>query len=563
MLLKFHNSLDSQLNISQNYLPAIEESKNMITTNKRALSQQQSPRPSKKNLKFPQPSWAKRIPIIFTVTIVHLLQVTSSVSPPPLPILPIPTAQQISWQLAEMALFFHFGTNTFTDSEWGTGHADPSVFNPTELNATQWVNVAKESGFSRVILTVKHHDGFCLWPSDYTDYSVKSSSWRNGSGDVVRDLAEAARIGGVQLGVYLSPWDMHEPCYGNTLEYNEFYLGQMTELLTRYGEIKEVWLDGAKGHGAKDMDYFFDDWFSFIHQRQPGAVIFSDAGPDTRWIGNEAGVAGTTCWSLFNHTNEMIGNTDSKYSGQGDPFGHDWVPAECDVSIRPGWFWHASEAPKPALALLDLYYKSVGRNCLFLLNVPPNSSGLISQEDIQVLQEFSEIRGSIFSRSLAEDASISAGSTRGNLTDPRYSPSNVLEQGIHSYWAPGNVQSGWILYLDLQEAVTFNVLMVQEPIQMGQRIIRFHLDFLNKEGEWKVAAHGTTVGYKRLLLFHSVRASRLRLVVEKSRAEPLISYVGMYMDPFSIVHHISEVSSVSLVNGSHPLQQATSRIASS
>lgn len=252
-----------------------------------------------------------------------------------------------------------------------------------------------------------------------------------------------------------------------------------------------------------------------------------------------------------------------RYSGQGDPFGHDWVPAECDVSIRPGWFWHASEAPKSALALLDLYYKSVGRNCLLLLNVPPNSSGLISQEDIQVLQEFSEIRSSIFSRNIAEGASVSASSTRGDLTDPRYIPDNVLEQGIHSYWAPGDAQSGWILYLDLHEAVTFNVLMVQEPIQMGQRIIGFHLDFLNKEGEWEVGAKGTTIGYKRLLLFHSVRAGHLRLVVEESRADPLISYVGLYMDPFSIVHHISELSSQSLINGSHPLQLATNRIASS
>ncbi|KAL1542699.1 L-fucose permease Glucose/galactose transporter [Salvia divinorum] len=516
-----------------------------------------------KNLKFRQPIPAARLPVVFTAAIIYLLQFTSSVSPPPLPILPIPTAQQISWQLAEMALFLHFGTNTFTDSEWGTGHADPSVFDPTEFDATQWVAVAKQSGFSRVILTAKHHDGFCLWPSDYTDYSVKSSSWRNGTGDVLRDLAEAARIGGVQLGVYLSPWDRHESCYGKTLEYNEFYLGQMTELLTRYGEIREVWLDGAKGEGEKDMEYFFDGWFSFIHQHQPGAVIFSDAGPDTRWIGDEAGVAGSTCWSLFNRTNDMIGNTDSNYSGQGDPFGHDWVPAECDVSIRPGWFWHASESPKSALTLLDLYYKSVGRNCLLLLNVPPNSSGLISQEDIQVLQEFSEIRSSIFSHSLAEGASVSASSTRGDLTDPRYSPHNVLEQGTQSYWAPGSAQSEWTLYLDLQETVTFNVLMVQEPIQMGQRIIGFRLDFLNEDGEWQVAAKGTTVGYKRLLLFHSVRASHLRLVVEESRAEPLIAYVGAYMDPHSVVRRIPELSSASLINGSHPLQQATNRIASS
>ncbi|KAI3450616.1 hypothetical protein Pfo_007281 [Paulownia fortunei] len=533
---------------------------------KTAIDHQQAQRPFIKDLKFSQPSLPKYILIILIVTI-QCLESQASVSslllshptPPPIPILPIPTSQQISWQLTEMALFLHFGTNTFTDSEWGTGHADPSVFNPTALNATQWVNVAKDSGFSRVILTTKHHDGFCLWPSEYTDYSVKSSPWKNGTGDVVKELAEAARIAGVQLGLYLSPWDRHEPCYGKTLEYNEYYLGQMTELLTRYGEIREVWLDGAKGEGEKYMEYFFDDWFSLIHQLQPGAVIFSDAGPDIRWVGDETGVAGTTCWSLFNRSAAKIGDTDREYSGEGDPFGHDWVPAECDVSIRPGWFWHASEVPKSAITLLHLYYKSVGRNCLLLLNVPPNSSGLISQEDIQVLQEFSEIRSSIFSHNLAQGASISASSTRGNPTESRYGSQNILEEGIYSYWAPDEALSDWILFLDFQEVITFNVLLVQEPIQMGQRIIEFHLDFLNVEGEWEVVTSGTTVGYKRLLLFPSVKTSHLRLIVDKSRADPLISYLGIYMDPFSIFGHVSKLRSGSLVNGSEPLQQTTQK----
>ncbi|CAA0832601.1 Alpha-L-fucosidase 1 [Striga hermonthica] len=478
--------------------------------------------------------------LLVTANAIHSSKSETNISasrptPPPLPILPIPTSHQLSWQLAEMALFFHFGPNTFTNSEWGTGHADPSVFNPDAVNATQWVNVAKAAGFSRVILTTKHHDGFCLWPSQYTDYSVRSSPWRNGTGDVVEELAEAARANGVQLGLYLSPWDRHEPCYGKTLEYNEYYLGQMTELLTRYGEVKEVWLDGAKGEGEKYMEYFFDDWFNVIHQLQPGAVIFSDAGPDVRWVGDEAGFSGTTCWSLFNQSNAKIGGTDPAYSGQGDPFGHDWIPAECDVSIRPGWFWHPYESPKPALTLLDIYYKSVGRNCLLLLNVPPNSSGLIAKEDIQVLQEFTKMRTSIFSNNLARGGSVYASSTRGSINESLYSPVNILDESVHSYWAPasGPASSGPTLYLDFDEAVAFNVLMVQEPIQMGQRIIEFHLDFLNGGGKWEVAANGTTVGYKRLLVFPSVTSRRLRFVVDKSRAEPLVSYFGLYMDPFS------------------------------
>ncbi|KAK9279922.1 hypothetical protein L1049_013606 [Liquidambar formosana] len=477
--------------------------------------------------------------------------------PPPLPILPIPSSPQLQWQLTNMALFLHFGPNTFTDSEWGTGHAHPRVFNPTQFDPTQWVKVAKDSGFSRVILTAKHHDGFCLWPSDYTNYSVKSSPWRNGDGDVVGELAKAAKDAGIALGLYLSPWDRHEASYGKTLEYNEFYMGQMTELLTRYGEIKEVWLDGAKGEGEKDMEYFFDSWFSLIHQLQPGAVIFSDAGPDTRWVGDEAGVAGSTCWSLFNQSAAKIGDTDAQYSRGGDPLGHDWVPAECDVSIRPGWFWHASEQPKSAKTLLDIYYKSVGRNCLLLLNVPPNSLGLISDDDIQALQEFTEIRSSIFSNNLAKKALLSATSTRGGISDSRFNSHNVLKEGIYTYWAPEENQSDWMLYLDFQEVVSFNVLQLQEPIHMGQRVIEYHLDIPNEKRVWKEVINGTTVGYQRLLQFPTVKSQYVRIVIEKSRADPLISYLGIYMDPFSILSNISDTHPSSYFNSSQVLQQIT------
>ncbi|KAF5751572.1 Alpha-L-fucosidase 1 [Tripterygium wilfordii] len=477
--------------------------------------------------------------------------------PPPLPILPVPSSPQLQWQLSSTAMFLHFGPNTFTDSEWGSGMADPSVFNPTRINASQWVSVAKDAGFSRVILTAKHHDGFCLWPSEYTDYSVRSSPWRYGIGDVVAELAIAAKDAGLDLGLYLSPWDRHEATYGKTHEYNEFYMAQMTELLTRYGEIKEVWLDGAKGEGEKDMEYFFDSWFSLIHQLQPGAVIFSDAGPDTRWIGDEAGVAGSTCWSLFNRSDAKIGGTDPKYSQEGDLLGHDWVPPECDVSIRPGWFWHASEVPKSAKTLLDIYYKSVGRNCIFLLNVPPNSSGLISAEDVEVLQEFSELRKAIFSHNLAENAIIYASSIRGGHRSSQFEPYNVLKEGIYPYWAPEENQSEWILYLNLQESVSFNVLRIQEPIHMGQRIIAFHIEVLNDNGEWKQAISGTTVGYQRLLRFPTEKSRHLKFVIDNSRAEPLISYLGIYLDQFSILTSTFNTGSHGSFNGSQVLQQST------
>ncbi|KAL2924833.1 Alpha-L-fucosidase 1 [Bienertia sinuspersici] len=470
-----------------------------------------------------------------TVIFILKFSLSSSFSllqhPPPLPLLPIPTSNQLSWQLTEMAFFLHFGTNTFTDSEWGDGKTDPSIFFPSNFDANQWVNVAKSTGFSRVILTAKHHDGFCLWPSSYTDYSVKSSKWKSGNGDVVGELVEAAKKGGIQLGLYLSPWDRHEKCYGKTLEYNEFFLGQMNELLTRYGEIKEVWLDGAKGEGEKDMEYFFDIWFDLIHQLQPKAVIFSDAGPDVRWVGDEAGVAGSTCWSSFNRSAAKIGGTDSQYSRGGDRWGHNWVPAECDVSIRPGWFWHASEAPKSALTLLDIYYKSVGRNCLLLLNVPPNSSGLISDADIQVLQEFAKLRRSIFSNKLTRHAVATASSTRGG-SDSHFGASHVLEDNIYTYWAPANDQAHWILYIDLKEIVAFNVLQLQEPIQMGQRVIDFHVDIMKDKQVWQKILHGTTIGYKRLLQFHKVESRYLRIVIEKARGDPLISFVGVHMDPY-------------------------------
>ncbi|RAL46063.1 hypothetical protein DM860_006217 [Cuscuta australis] len=486
----------------------------------------------------------RHIPNIIIILLHLIFQSTHSIpaaaaaggahpKPPPLPLLPIPTSRQLSWQHSEMAMFFHFGPNTFTDSEWGTGRADPSIFNPASLNATQWVSVAKENGFSRVVLTAKHHDGFCLWPSEYTDYSVKSSPWRNGSGDVVAELAQATRDSGLQLGLYLSPWDRHDPSFGKTIEYNEYYLGQMTELLTRYGEVKEVFLDGAKGEGEKDMEYYFDDWFDLIHQLQPEAAIFSEAGPDTRWVGNEAGFGGTTSWSLFNSSNATIGGTDTGYLGQGDPLGHDWVPPECDLSIRPGWFWHASEVPKTAMALLDIYYKSVGRNCLLLLNVPPNTSGLIPDEDIQVLREFTHIRTSIFSHNLAKHAVPSASSTRGG-NHSHFAPKNVLLEGAHTYWAPGGDRSEFVLYLHFQEPQTFNVMEIKEPIQMGQRVIEFHIDALNENREWEELADGTTVGYRRFLLFRIVRTEGVRLVIDKCRGEPLISNVGLYMDWFSV-----------------------------
>ncbi|MQL90328.1 hypothetical protein Taro_022908 [Colocasia esculenta] len=430
--------------------------------------------------------------------------------PPPLPILPLPSASQLSWQLSEMAMFLHFGPNTFTDSEWGTGHADPAVFNPEALDARQWARAAAEAGFSRVVITAKHHDGFCLWPSAYTDYSVRSSPWRGGRGDVVGELAAAAREVGIGMGIYLSPWDRHEASYGKTTEYNEYYLGQMRELLTGYGEIKEVFLDGAKGENATDMNYLFDCWFRFIHQLQPQAVIFSDAGPDSRWIGNEAGVAGRTCWSLFNQSAATIGSYLENAS-----------LIFCSILRAIG------------VQVMEIKVGLIG----FQQNAmcPSDQDGLISDEDLQVLQDFSTLRRIIFSVNFADEAIITASSTRGGISDLSFSVAHLLKEGIQTYWAPEEGQCSWGIHLDLQKPVQFNVLLVQEPIQMGQRIFDFHIDAI-VEGEWQTVTYGTTIGYKRLLKFPMVTSQYLRLVINESRADPLISYLGIYLDPFLSSH---------------------------
>ncbi len=314
----------------------------------------------------------------------------------------IPTDQQIAYQQMEIIGFIHFGVNTFTDREWGTGEENPDIFNPEQLDVKQWAAAAKAAGMGMLILTAKHHDGFCLWPSAYTDHSVKSSRWMQGKGDVVKLLSEACKEEGLKFGVYLSPWDMHEPKYG-TSKYNSYYMIQLKELMTNYGQISEVWMDGAKGKNAKDMVYDFEAWRSLIYKLQPNALIFSDAGPDIRWIGNEHGIAGETNWSMIDNANIEIGKANTQYLNTGDPEGNMWIVGECDVSIRPGWFYHASQDDqvKTAGQLVDLYYKSVGRNGTLLLNIPPDKRGLIHENDVASLREFRSILDETFDVNLA------------------------------------------------------------------------------------------------------------------------------------------------------------------
>ncbi|KAL7612036.1 alpha-L-fucosidase 1 [Lactuca sativa] len=451
---------------------------------------------------------------------------------PPLPVLPLPSYSQLKWQQREIIFFHHFGVNTFTDSEWGTGKENPKIFNPKGLNTAQWIDVAVQTGVSLSILTAKHHDGFCLWPSKYTDHSVVGSPWENGNGDVVQEFTNAAKSRGVDIGLYLSPWDRHDRRYGDSLAYNEYYMAQLQELLNKYGSVNEIWFDGAKGSNAPNMSYLFNDWFQMVAELQGTINIFSDAGPGVRWVGNENGFAGTTCWSTINRTSLSIGNGSIvNYLNTGDPRGTDWLPAECDVSVRPGWFWHKSESPKKLSDLLEIYYNSVGRNCVLLLNVPPNTTGLISANDIQRLKEFKSAIDTIFSKNLAESCSLTASSIRGGKNSG-FGPEAMLDKDhLWTYWAPkdnGN-EEHWIEITATNGELRFNVVRIQEAIGLGQRIKKHEIYV-----DGKRIAKGTTVGYKKLHRLENgvIKGRSVRIRVLGSRGIPLISSFGLHFDPF-------------------------------
>ncbi len=425
-------------------------------------------------------------------------------------------------------MFLHFGVNTFTDREWGTGEEDPDIFGPGNLDVRGWARVAGETGFRTLILTAKHHDGFALWPSRYTDHSVRSSSWRHGRGNVVGELAAAARREGIGLGLYLSPWDRHEPTYGDEQAYNQFYLGQLRELLSDYGPLAEVWFDGAKGPEAQDMEYDFAAYWALVRQLQPGAVIFSDEGPDVRWIGNERGVAGPTNWSLLDRAKVKVGNADPAYLNAGDPQGPDWVPGECDVSLRAGWFWHESEEPKSLAELIEIYFNSVGRNCVLLLNVPPNREGRLDSEDVARLREFRAYLDAIFGRDAATRQVATASNVRGRA--PEYAGERALDGDLETYWATDDTVRRVALEIDLNVTARFNVIRLQEPIQLGQRVSAYRLQ-VEREGRWETVVNGTTIGHKKLDRIDTVTARRVRLLIDGARACPLIAEVGVHFDP--------------------------------
>jgi len=445
-----------------------------------------------------------------------------------------PHPRQLAWQEQEFIAFIHFTVNTFTDREWGDGAEDPKIFNPTQLNCRQWVGVCKQAGMKTIILTAKHHDGFCLWPSKFTEHSVKNSPWRNGRGDVVRELAEACRRGGLKLGLYLSPWDRHEPTYGDTKKYNRFYLNQLRELLTNYGEVVEVWFDGAKGRDAKDMIYHWNDYYALVRELQPKAVIFN--GLDVRWVGNEAGYARESEWSVVNRNNKPFGFINAqqrdlgslKALGPGDNL--IWYPAETDVSIRPGWFYHPHENDKVKSLekLLDIYYSSVGYNSVLLLNLPPDRRGLIPDNDVRRLRELGAVLNATFDVNLALGASVTASHRRDD--NPEFGPEHIVDENKNTYWSTDDWTTAASLEFDLGRVKRFNRAMLQEYIAIGQRIEQFVLELWDSRG-WKEITRGTTVGYKRLLRFDDVSAQKVRLRILNARLCPTLSNFGLFYQP--------------------------------
>jgi alpha-L-fucosidase len=460
---------------------------------------------------------------------------------PPVPYGVLPSLPQLRWSELGFYNFLHFTVNTFTDKEWGDGDENPAIFNPTEFDAAAICAVLKDAGSRGIILTCKHHDGFCLWPTKTTEHSIRFSPYKKGQGDIVRELSEAAARAGLKFGVYLSPWDRNNAAYG-TSAYLDIYRRQLRELLTEYGPIFEVWHDGANGGsgfygGARetrkiDKAHYYD-WpttWALVRQLQPNAVIFSDVGPDIRWVGNEKGVAGETCWATYSPVatdggTAVPGDVREKDSATGTRNGKLWLPAECDVSIRPGWFWHPAEngKVKTARQLFDLYCVSTGRGASFLLNVPPDRRGLIHQADAESLRSFGRMMNATFARNLAAGARVKASNSRSG-----YKPVHLLDENRHTYWATDdNVTQAEIVF-DLPRPVRFDLVRVRETIALGQRIGGFSVEYW-KDGTWAAFGTGTSIGACRILrTAQAVSSNRVRLKITESAACPALSEFALF-----------------------------------
>lgn len=482
----------------------------------------------------------------------------------------VPTPEQLAWQQGEFICFIHFGVNTFTAREWGTGTEDPNIFNPVKLDTDQWCRMMKAAGMTKAILTVKHHDGFCLWQTRYTDHSVASSPWRNGKGDVLRDMIDSCRKFGLKVGIYLSPADLYQienpkGLYGNLSkyterviprpvpnrpfkdarsfkfrldDYNEYFMNQLFELLTEYGPIHEVWFDGAHPKRKGGQTYTYSHWYELIRELAPEAVIFGK-GPDVRWCGNEQGQTRGAEWNVIplnvspnefdwpDMTDTDLASIDKLREMVGrDGYLH-WYPAETNTSIRHGWFWRDEEQyVKTTEEIMDIWYRSVGGNTVFLLNVPPNCDGLFPQRDSKVLLQVGKIIRNTFDTNLAEGATAQASATNS----PEFETDNALDGDIDTCWMspPGTTESE--ITVTLNGNKTFNRVMFQEQIKdFGQRIAEFAVDAYI-DGKWQQIADGKTVGYKRICRTEDITSNKVRIRILDSRECPTISNFGLYLE---------------------------------
>lgn len=455
---------------------------------------------------------------------------------PPAPMSVVPQPRQIEWHKMEQYAFVHFTINTFTDREWGYGDESPELFNPTDFDADALVKVVKDANLKGLILTAKHHDGFCLWPSEYTEHSVKNSPYKGGQGDIVGEVAAACRRHGIKFGIYLSPWDRNHPDYG-TEAYLEYYRNQVRELLTNYGPVFEMWFDGANGGdgyygGANEVrrvasGYLYYDWpkvIDIIRELSPECVVWSSSLPDARWCSNERGVIDEHCWAMATPEElyrDGVDNMPLLRHGQED--GTRWAPAEADVSIRPGWFYHASEQPKSAEELFDIYLTSVGRGGTLLLSLAPDRRGRIPEQDVEALMAWRTMVDDTFRNDLSADATFAVSSSRGDGYEA------VAMQGVdEAYWATSEDVTTGDVYIRWDAPITMRYVVIQEHIALGQRVRRFAVETRDGD-EWRQVAAGTTVGYKRILpLDDAVATSELRIRFLDSRGPLTIARVAVY-----------------------------------
>ena len=443
---------------------------------------------------------------------------------------PLPSQAQLAYLGDELAAFIHFGPNTFYDQEWGTGQEEPELFNPTKLDAREWVRVLKETGFKKLILVVKHHDGFVLYPTAHTDYSVKASPWRDGKGDLLLEVSQAATEFDMDMGVYLSPWDAHSPLYhvDREADYNAYYLAQLKEILSNpnygnAGKFAEVWMDGARGEGAQQVNYEFETWFETIRNLQGDCLIFSTEGTSIRWIGNERGYAGDPLWQKVN-PDKLGTEAELDYLQHGDSSGTIFSIGEADVSLRPGWFYHEDQDPKSLEELVEIYFHSVGRGTPLLLNIPPNQDGLFDERDIQRLYEFAAYCDELYKEDLALGAKVS-----GPALSPDFACHHLTDGRKTSSWA-SDAELPIQLELDLGALKIFDVIELREDLKLGQRIAAFHVQ-VELNGTWQEFGSGFTVGYKRLLRGSMVEAQKVRVIITEAQDLPVLTKISLYKTP--------------------------------